>query len=155
MLNEITMLKKSQRIFCISLTIFFMLSLSGCSQEKSEPKIPGRWYTQSHIDLGSKQFLKHCSNCHGKNAEGTVDWRERLADGSFPPPPLNGTAHAWHHNLSTLLRTINNGGVPLGGKMPGFKEVLSDNEKLASIAYFQHFWSDEIYQAWLERDGTK
>jgi mono/diheme cytochrome c family protein len=155
MINEIAMLKKQQSIIYIYLTIFFILSLSGCSQEKSEPKIPDRWYTQSDIDLGSKQFLKHCSSCHGKNAEGTVDWRERLADGSFPPPPLNGTAHAWHHNMSTLLRTINNGGAPLGGKMPSFKEVLSNKEKLALIAYFQHFWTNEIYRSWLKRGKSK
>ena len=146
------MLNKQRSIIYISLT---MLSLSGCSQGKSEPKISGRWYTQSDIDLGRKHFLNHCSSCHGENAEGTVDWRERLSDGSFPPPPLNGTAHAWHHNMSTLLRTINDGGVPLGGKMPGFKEVLSNKEKLALIAYFQKFWPNEIYQYWLEREGTK
>jgi mono/diheme cytochrome c family protein len=152
MIKEIAMLKKQKCIIYISLTI---LSLSGCSQGESEPKIPGRWYTQSQLELGRAQFLTHCASCHGKNAEGTVEWRQRLADGSFPPPPLNGTAHAWHHNMSTLLRTINNGGVPLGGKMPGFEEVLSNKEKYALIAYFQHFWSDEIYQAWLERGGTK
>lgn len=149
------MIKTQRSIIYISFTIFFLFSLSACSQEKSEPKIPGRWYTQSHIDLGQENFLTHCSSCHGKNAEGTVEWRQRLTDGSFPPPPLNGTAHAWHHNMSTLLRTINDGGVSLGGKMPGFKEVLSAKEKLALIAYFQNFWPNEIYQSWLERGGTK
>jgi hypothetical protein len=54
-----------------------------------------------------------------------------------------------------LKKVIDEGGVPLGGKMPGFKDKLNEEEKLAVISYFQSFWNDEIYRAWLARGGLK
>ena len=120
-----------------------------------EAQVIGRWYTPEQLALGAQVFARNCAECHGSNAEGTVaDWRERLDDGSFPPPPLNGSAHAWHHPREVLLTVINNGGIALGGKMPAFESVLSEEEKLAAIAYFQDFWSDEIYANWMEMGGV-
>lgn len=108
-----------------------------------------RWYTASQVAVGRGVFADNCAVCHGVEAQGTVaDWRARLADGKFPPPPLNGSAHAWHHPLSVLLQQIDNGGLDLGGSMPPFADVLDDDAKLAAIAYFQSFWSDEIYMQW-------
>jgi mono/diheme cytochrome c family protein len=66
---------------------------------------------------------------------------------------LNGTAHAWHHPLGVLKKVINEGGIPMGGKMPAFNDKLKDDEKLAVISYFQSFWPDEIYNAWISRGG--
>lgn len=139
-----------------------VLTLAACDQQ--EVASPGssemstgtsRWYTPEQVELGAQVFARNCAVCHGENAEGTVaDWRERLADGSFPPPPLNGSAHAWHHPRSVLLRVINEGGIPLGGKMPAFADVLNEEEKLAAIAYFQEFWSDEIYTDWMDMGGV-
>ena len=57
--------------------------------------------------------------------------------------------------MSTLHRTIINGGVPLGGTMPAFKDKLTKKEREQAIAYFQSFWSDDIYQTWLSRDGLR
>jgi len=54
-----------------------------------------------------------------------------------------------------LKKVIEEGGVPLGGKMPGFKEKLKEGDKLAVISYFQSFWNDEIYGEWLSRGGLK
>ena len=76
-----------------------------------------------------------------------------MADGSFPLPPLNGSAHAWHHTREQLTLTIDTGGEPFGGQMPPFEELLSDDDKLAAIAYFQSFWDEEIYLGWLDLGG--
>lgn len=113
-----------------------------------------RWYSQAQVDQGQAVFAQNCAVCHGERAEGlTEDWRQRMPDGSFPPPPLNGSAHAWHHPLFQLVQTIETGGIPYGGKMPAFSEALDDDQKLAAIAYFQSFWSEEIYENWLDRGG--
>ena len=113
-----------------------------------------RWYNQAQVDRGQAVFSQNCAVCHGEQAEGLAeDWRQRLPDGSFPPPPLNGTAHAWHHPLFQLIQTIETGGIPYGGQMPPFGDALEDEEKLAAIAYFQNFWDEEIYLAWLDRGG--
>jgi len=130
--------------------------VSGCEQGNSaESKVNGRWYTQSQLDLGSKVYVNHCISCHLEKAQGTTKWKERTADGGYPPPPLNGSAHAWHHPLAILVRTVDEGGIPLGGKMPGFQDKLKEEEKLAVISYFQSFWNDEIYEAWITRGGLK
>ena len=128
-----------------------LAALFGCSPDTpSEPTIPGRWYTAEQVNLGRELFVTHCAICHGENAEATPDWRKTDAAGNYPPPPLNGSAHAWHHPLAVLERTIAEGGVPLGGVMPGFSPILDSDETRATIAYFQSFWPDEIYAIWLE-----
>ena len=84
----------------------------------------------------------------------TGDWREKLADGSYPSPPLNGTAHTWHHSPKQLLWTINNGGTLIGGKMPAFKDILKEEEKTAVLDYLFSLWSDKIKKLYNERFGT-
>jgi mono/diheme cytochrome c family protein len=54
-----------------------------------------RWYSQANVDKGSTLFQQNCSSCHGANAEGTLDWKTTDSNGKYPPPPLDGTAHAW------------------------------------------------------------
>ncbi len=113
-----------------------------------------RWYRQDQVSTGQEVFAQNCAVCHGDRAQGLVEnWRQRLPDGSFPPPPLNGSAHAWHHPLFQLIQTIETGGVPYGGQMPAFDELLSNEEKLAAVAYFQDFWDEEIYLSWVDRGG--
>jgi len=130
------------------------LLLAGCKPSADEPKVAGRWYTQSQVEDGKDVYEKNCFVCHRDNAQGTFGWRQPGPNGSYPPPPLNGTAHAWHHPMSILKKVITEGGIPLGGTMPGFGNKLDEEEKLAVISYFQSFWSDEIYQEWLKRGGT-
>ncbi len=114
-----------------------------------------RWYSQSYLLLGEQVYNKHCLACHKADAKGIENWKKTLSNGEYPPPPLNGTAHAWHHDISTLTRTVQQGGVPLGGVMPAFRSQLTDSEIRAVIAYFQHFWSNEIYTSWLELGGLE
>lgn len=131
------------------------ISLAACDQQSSEPKVSGRWYTQSQVNSGKQLYAEHCVSCHLVNAQGTNDWKQTTPDGKYPPPPLNGTAHAWHHPLGVLKRVIAEGGIPLGGKMPPFSNKLNEQQTLAVISYFQSFWTDDIYGAWISRDGLK
>lgn len=120
---------------------------------KKEPIV--RWYTSLQVSEGKALFANNCASCHGFQAEKTVNWKKTLPDGSYPPPPLNDKAHAWHHPYSQLNSIIKNGGSSYGGKMPAFKEKLTQSEIDAIIAYFQSFWADEYYGYWLERGGKK
>ena len=74
------------------------------------------------------------------------------ADNKYPPPPLNGTAHTWHHPLNVLRRTVRKGGVSLGGSMPGFVDKLSNREIDTILAWIQSHWSDRIYRIWDKRN---
>ena len=127
--------------------------LTGCFD--NEPKVDGRWYTQSQLDLGKQVFQENCSTCHGSGAQGTKEWKKTLPNGKYPPPPLNGSAHAWHHPLKGLKTTVREGGAKFGGTMPGFEKKLSEDERVAAISYFQSKWSKDIYEMWLERGGLR
>ena len=99
----------------------------------------------SSAQVGQVTFEQNCVSCHGKDGEGIVkDWKKRQADGSYPAPPVNGSAHAWHHSPKTLLSTINNGGAKLGGQMPAFKDQLSEEEKQALLDYMYSLWPKDI-----------
>ena len=145
---------------------FFALLVSGCSDLTDESvssyeintgiSSEARWYSEEQVASGSKIFEVNCSGCHGARAEGRyANWKQKLPDGSFPPPPLDGSAHAWHHPRSVLLDVIENGGLAFGGKMPAFGTTLKGEDKLAVIAYFQNFWDDEIYSQWEVMGGAR
>lgn len=126
------------------------LVLSGCSEEPDIGQIdtvPGRWYTAEQVARGKPVFESHCTACHGTGAVGDPNWRKRDAEGYFPPPPLNGTAHAWHHPLDWLRGTIVNGGQ---ARMPAWGDQLSPEDIDATIAWFQSLWPEEIYGVWAE-----
>lgn len=131
------------RIFAIYITV--LLITPTVSQAE------GRWYDQTILENGTQLFQQNCISCHGVNAEGTLDWKTTDSNGKYPPPPLNGTAHAWHHDMDTLRGTIREGGIKLGGTMPPFNEILTADEIDAVIAYFQSKWNDELYQKWAGR----
>lgn len=129
--------------------------LAGCTPDDTSPgRVDGRWYTAEQVDQGQELYLMYCASCHGDRAQGLAkDWRKTDANGNYPPPPLDGSAHAWHHPLVVLENTIAVGGAPVGGIMPGFAGTLGDEEARATIAYFQSLWSDEIYARWQEIDA--
>jgi len=110
-----------------------------------------RWYSPEQVKEGATLFRTHCAECHGRDAEGTPNWRRRGEDGTFPPPPLDGTAHTWHHPLTVLRNTVKQGGVPSGGTMPGFADKLDDRQIDAILAWVQSHWSEEVYTLWLQR----
>ncbi|MHA7878250.1 MAG: c-type cytochrome [Saccharospirillum sp.] len=112
----------------------------------------GRWYSTAMAESGQATFAQYCAACHGERAEATPNWRTLDSNGHYPPPPLNGSAHAWHHPLADLVMVIDQGGAPFGGVMPAWGEVLSEQDMINVIASFQSYWSDEIYAMWLERE---
>lgn len=139
------------------IVLLSLMALTSCDSNskttaETPKKVEGRWYTSSQVIRGKKVFKDNCAVCHGDKGQGLVrNWKGAQADGSFPPPPLNGSAHTWHHSKDILMRTVNNGGIPLGGTMPSFKDVLNDIEKEAVLAHVMSLWPDQVYQAWLKR----
>jgi len=114
-----------------------------------------RWYTQEQVERGYGLFQENCAECHKPDASGDPNWKQVNAEGKLPPPPLNGTAHAWHHPLPLLRRIVRTGGVPMGGTMPPFKDKLKPDEIDAILAWVQSHWSDEIYATWHQIDQRK
>ena len=119
--------------------IFAFILLAGCSSEEKNSNI------DSISSLGESVFNKNCVSCHGVKGQGlATDWKVKDANGNYPPPPLNGTAHTWHHSPEQLLYTINKGGTEMGGQMPAFENQLTEEEKKALIDYMYSLWPKEI-----------
>ncbi len=120
-----------------------------------EPKVMAkveRWYEPEHVARGAVVYAQNCASCHGDNAHGSFTWRKQGADGLFPPPPLDGSAHAWHHPLRALVSQIKFGARGGRGNMPEFSEKLSDEQVADVIAWFQSQWPDETYAAWFKTE---
>jgi protein-disulfide isomerase/mono/diheme cytochrome c family protein len=141
-------MKTLYRVLYISLFFTGLIAMFSVSAAEN------RWYSQADVDRGSILFKQNCSSCHGANAEGTLDWKKTDSNGKYPPPPLNGTAHAWHHSKKLLKKTILEGGAKLGGLMPPFGDKLSDQDIDAVIAFMQSKWTDDVYQKWASRNSA-
>lgn len=130
------------------------LALTGCDDAPSsrmgdaDPPVE-RNLDAAQVARGKVVYTNHCLQCHGEDGRGQPgDWRVRDADGHFPPPPLDDSAHAWHHPTAVLLEMIREGSPPGQGKMPAWKGQLSEQEMHDVVAYIKSLWSDPIYRLW-------
>lgn len=112
-----------------------------------------RWYSKAQAENGKRIFNTNCASCHGIEAVGTNEWRKPLSNGKYPAPPLNGTAHSWHHNLTSLRRQINQGGAKYGGWMPAMESSLTPDQVDEAISYIQSLWPEKIYNTWYQKNS--
>jgi len=132
------------------LLIISLFGLSACSESKSTKNNEvsnDRWYTQEQVKHGNVLYQKNCAQCHKTDASGHAN-----AEQDFSAPALNGTEHTWHHPMSVLQRTVKQGGIPLGGTMPGFTNKLTNEEINNIFAWVQSHWPDKIYILWDKRN---
>ena len=100
---------------------------------------------------GRELFASNCAACHGAAGEGHPDWRIRNADGTLPPPPLNGDGHTWHHADGLLYRIVSQGGKSLEipgdpsfkSAMPAFGDLLTHEETIEVLTYVKSLWEDK------------
>lgn len=132
-----------------------MWMAAGCQESSSPASVTAmnveRTIDAAQVARGKALFEQHCARCHGENAQGDPGWRLRHPDGTFPPPPLDGTGHAWHHSRDWLHEMILSGTEPQG-RMPAWGGKLSDQQIDDIIAWFQSLWPDEVYAAWWEME---
>jgi len=106
------------------------------------------WLSRSGVALGRTVYTRQCASCHGTRLEGQPNWKERLPNGRLPAPPHDATGHTWDHPDSQLFDLTKNGvsGVLPGyqSDMPAFKDVLTDREIWAVLAYIESTWPPEI-----------
>ncbi len=136
----------------LSALLALIFTLQACTDSvdlQYEDRETQRWYNSLQVAQGKQIFLENCASCHGRAAQSTPNWRVVDSKGVYPPPPLNGTAHAWHHPFTMLKDTIANG---TQRGMPAWKDSLKESEIEATIAWIESHWPDPIYQAWLRRN---
>jgi len=109
---------------------------------------------------GKAVYGLHCAGCHGAGLEGQADWKERLPNGRMPAPPHDASGHTWHHPDAILFGMTKYGLVP--GKyaprkyrsdMPGFSQMLTDEDIWAVLAYIKSSWPPEIRNRQREVDS--
>jgi mono/diheme cytochrome c family protein len=123
-------------------------ALSGQPQIDHKTGLVKRNFDQAQIKRGASVYAAICVGCHGPNGEATPDWRKPGADGKYPPPPLDSTAHAWHHSTEVLKKTILKGTPPDIGSMPAWEGKLTEQQVDDVIVWIKSLWSDEIYDIW-------
>ena len=103
---------------------------------------------QDLVVLGRLVYENNCASCQGVNSVGQERWREPDTDGYVPAPPHDETGHTWHHPDKYFLMTKYGLEEIIGqeypNNMPAYKDILSDEEILASLSFIKSTWSREI-----------
>ena len=65
----------------------------------------------------------------------------------MPAPPHDESGHTWHHSDEVLFRIVKEGTAAIVGggyesDMPGFADVLSDEEIRAVLDYIKSTWPE-------------
>jgi len=118
------------------------------TQRTSQPGPVDFWFTSTQVHEGRGIFNDNCASCHGAMGQGGANWRQRGPDGNYPPPPLNGSGHTWHHPREALEQVIRHGG-PVN--MPAWGGRLNNAQIEAVLAYVQSLWPERVYAQWAER----
>ena len=98
---------------------------------------------------GRQIYRQHCASCHGAKLEGQPNWRVRKPNGRLPAPPHDETGHTWHHTDDVLFGITKKGiaGFASPGyesDMPAYKDILTDEQIWAVLAFIKSRWSEEI-----------
>lgn len=99
--------------------------------------------------MGQAVYARSCASCHGANLEGQPHWKQPLPTGGYPAPPHDETGHTWHHPDALLFKITKFGGQATASRdvrshMPAFKDVLTDEEVWAVLAYIKSRWPTAV-----------
>ncbi len=129
-----------------------------CGSESSSEQVAT---SSDPVERGQGIYIERCATCHGPNGEGQPNWQATNPDGTLPAPPLNGSAHSWHHGDGTLYKQVSLGGAYLeqqglaGFKsgMPAFGELLTHEEIIDVLAYVKSLWGDQAIHGTTKREA--
>ncbi|MDE0696174.1 MAG: cytochrome c [Boseongicola sp.] len=105
------------------------------------------------ISAGQALYNEHCASCHGADLEGAPNWRSPNEDGTLPAPPHDETGHTWHHDNQLLYAYTASGGegalaergiTNFKSAMPGFADVISEEEIWNILAYIRSTWPERV-----------
>ena len=98
---------------------------------------------------GKKIYRTHCAVCHGINLEGQKGWVENDTKANILAPPHDETGHSWHHSDQALFSLTKYGGSGKTGQpsaMPGYQQILTDDQIISVLSFIKSTWSLEIRQ---------
>lgn len=100
---------------------------------------------QEAIAKGGPLYAKNCASCHGKYLEGQPNWQMRGPNGRLPAPPLDATGQTFRFQDQNLFNITKHGTAAYASAgyqtdMLGYKDILSDDQILAVLAYVKASW---------------
>ena len=113
------------------------------------------------VERGQRIYAANCAVCHGADGEGQTNWQKTNEDGTLPAPPLDGSAHSWHHGDGTLYKQVQLGGAYLEAQglagfksgMPAFGEILTHEEIIDVLSYIKSLWGDKMIHGTPKREA--
>lgn len=121
----------------------------------SSPALASHELDSRNLQNGQRLYADQCASCHGANLEGQPDWRTPNEDGILPAPPHDETGHTWHHDNALLFDYTKLGGqaaleqrgvTGFESGMPGFGDILTDDEIWDILAYIRSTWPERIQE---------
>jgi S-disulfanyl-L-cysteine oxidoreductase SoxD len=112
-------------------------------------KIELRLNDPNFLIQGKKIYRTHCAVCHGINLEGQKGWDKNDTKANILAPPHDETGHSWHHSDQILFSLTKYGGSGKTGQlsaMPGYEQILTDDEIISVLSFIKSTWSAEIRQ---------
>ncbi len=112
------------------------------------------------LEEGAGLYARFCADCHGDNLEGQPNWQVAGNDGVLPAPPHDDSGHTWHHPDTMLFDYTKYGGQEMAERMgldgvasgmPGFADVMTDEEIWTVLAFIKSRWSERNRQAQAQR----
>jgi len=132
----------------MKITIIAISALFAATSAFASHELEGR-----DIVSGQTLYKEHCSSCHGPDLEGQPNWQSPNDDGTLPAPPHDEAGHTWHHDNQLLFDYTALGGeaaleergiTNFKSGMPGFLEVISEDEIWNILAYIHSTWPERI-----------
>ena len=130
-------LKNKQILPAIAL-VMFVLGVISYTHFSSSSSNGGLEASTTTVAKGETLYNTNCSICHGIKGSGVIDEKSR----TFLAPPLDDSAHAWHHTDDNLVDVILNGS-PRNPGMIAWKSILSEDDARAIVAYIKSIWSQK------------
>ena len=131
----------------------FVIAAIGSAASAPLTAIAGHEFDGRDIVQGKALYMEFCAACHGENLEGQPNWQLPNDDGILPAPPHDQSGHTWHHGNGLLFTYTALGGKAALAKrgfpdfksgMPGFGEILSDDDIWTILAYIRSTWPQRI-----------
>ncbi|EKV32468.1 putative c-type cytochrome [Caenispirillum salinarum AK4] len=123
----------------------------------------GRLLADTHVAVtpdavadGGRLYAENCAACHGSGVDNPPGWRPVI--GGIAPPPLTADGLPTDSTDGYLVRVIREGaaavhGDPARHRMPPFRDVLTNREIHAVVAFLKDRWPDHL-QALRGADGA-
>ena len=98
-------------------------------------------FTPASVAKGAAIFEESCQSCHGERGVGERPEDMYAKDEfGFVAPPLDDSAHGWHHSDQGIVKSILDGS-ERNERMIAWRDMLSHTDAENLVAYIKSLWN--------------